>query len=261
MINLEQYLAKINITKKIPTLTYLNEIISAHQKSISFNNLAVYFRPGEILDLELAALFSKVILEGKGGYCFENNKVFYYLLKKIGFEVEAKAARVIYDNPGDVPRTHRTTVVTIDGKKYLADVGFGKDVPRQAVPIGVKRENGGHQVIVDGSLYRHQLLKEEKIINLYTFDDGHYLESDFKVGNYYTNTHPDSKFVKELIVVRTAGELVEFINGKTYSRIVNNVRENKEISNQEEFAVYLERFGIFETYDFSKLSENFPSGI
>jgi N-hydroxyarylamine O-acetyltransferase len=135
-MNIDQYLKKLNIEKKAPTLDYLNEIIASHQKTISFNNLAVFFRPGQILNLELGPLFDKVIVRGNGGYCFENNKVFYYLLKDLGFEVEAKAARVLYNNPGDVPRTHRTTIVRIGDGRYLADVGFGRDVPTSAIKIG-----------------------------------------------------------------------------------------------------------------------------
>lgn len=251
-MNADQYLEKLKLPKKSPSLAYLNEIISAHQKIISFNNLAVFFNPGQILNLELGALFEKVILKGLGGYCFENNKVFFYLLKDLGFKVEARAARVIYDNPGDVPRTHRTMIVTLDGKRYLADVGFGKDVPREAILLG--RETAqGNRVIVDDDLYRHQLLKKDTIINLYTFDDGHYQESDFNVGNYYTNTHPDSKFVKELIVTRTEGDFVEFINGKTYTKIDNGIREDFEIKDQAEFQTLLRRFNIEQTYDFSKI--------
>ena len=251
-MNIDHYLNKLNLEKKSPSLEFLNQIISAHQKTISFNNLAVYFRPGQILNLDLGPLFEKVILKGEGGYCFENNKVFYYLLKELGFEVEAKAARVLYNNSGDVPRTHRTTIVRIEGERYLADVGFGRDVPPSAIKIGNSKETG-HQVVIQDDLYRHQLIKGDALIDLYTFDDGHYQESDFTLGNYYTNTHPDSKFVKELIVSRVDQDFMEFISGRTYSRIENGKRIDSEIKDQNEFQSYLKRFGIVQTYDFSKV--------
>jgi len=249
-MNIDHYLKKLNLEKKSPSLEFLNQIISAHQKIISFNNLSVFFRPGKILNLELEPLFEKVVLRGEGGYCFENNKVFYYLLKDLGFEVAARAARVIYNNPGDVPRTHRTTIVTIDGERFLADVGFGRDVPPSAIKIG-STQDSGNQVIVKDGLYRHQLIKDDVAIDLYTFDDGYYQESDFNLGNYYTNTHPDSKFVKELIVTRIDQDLVEFISGRTYTRIEKGARVDSEIKNQAEFQIILKRFGIEITYDFS----------
>lgn len=253
-MNIDQYLNRLNLQSHRPSLKFLNEILSSHQKIISFNNLAVFYKPGQILNLDLEALFEKVIMRGEGGYCFENNKVLYYLLEGLGFKVERKSARVIYDKTGDVPRTHRTTVVTIDGQRFLADVGFGRDVPPRAIPIGLKQTSGYHVVAKD-DLYHLQLFKGESIINLYTFDDGHYQESDFTVANYFTNTHPDSKFVKELIVSRKDQDFIEFMSGKTYSRIENDKRDNFEIQNQEEFQFYLKKFGIEHPYDFSKLSD------
>lgn len=252
-MNIDLYLKKIQVEKKTPSLKFLNEIITAHQRTISFNNLAVFFNPGKILNLELEPLFEKVILRGEGGYCFENNKVFYYLLKNLGFEVEAKAARVLYNNTGDVPRTHRTTIVSLEGKRFLADVGFGRDVPPQALEIGAKASLG-HQVVIKDNLYQHQLLKNDTLIDLYTFDDGHYQESDFNLGNYYTNTHPDSKFTKELMVVRHDKEFLEFISGKTYTRVRSGERQEFEIKNQDEFQKYLGKFGIERNYEFARLN-------
>lgn len=251
-INVIPYLDKIGLKIQKPSLAYLNDIIEAHQKTISFNNIAVYFHPGRILNLELDELIDKVIIRGEGGYCFENNKVFYYLLQNLGFEVESKAARVIYDRSGDVPRTHRTTVVTIEEKKYLVDVGFGKDAPPYAVPFGEEKSEG-YQVIIKGETYFHQLVKKDSVVNLFQFDDATFLESDFTIANYYTNTHPHSKFVRELIVVRKDQSVIEFINGRTFSRIHGGKREDIVITNQQDFDIYLKKFGINQSYDFNRL--------
>lgn len=247
-MNVEKYLKVIDVELHKPSFDYLNELLRAHQKTISFNNLAVFYHPGKILNLEIDELFEKVIIRGEGGYCFENNKMFYHLLKGLGFTVEAKAARVIYDKTGDVPRTHRTTIVTIGDRRYLADVGFGKDVPPKAVPLD-DAETTGHHVIIR----EHDYLLKNKNINLYVFDDGTYQESDFVVANFYTNTHPDSKFVKELIVTRRDGEDIEFINGKTYTQIKNEVRQNFEIRSQSEFDTCLKRFNIIKSFNFGRL--------
>lgn len=246
-MNIDLYLSKLGLTVQKPSLSYLNDIIASHQKTISFNNLAVFYNPGKILNLDLDPLFEKVVVRNEGGYCFENNKTFFYLLKELGFDVEAKSARVIYDKTGDVPRTHRTTVVTIEGKRYLTDVGFGKDVPPEAIPVGL-HQTSGHQVIEKDGLYYHQLLKNDTTINLYTFDDGHYQESDFTLANYYTNTHPDSKFVKELIVSRKESGLIEFISGNTYTIIENQIRKDFDIKTQVDFDFYLKKFGINKSF-------------
>lgn len=251
------YLEKLKLKSQGPSLGFLNEIIAAHQKIITFNNLAVFYRPQEILNLEIGPLFEKVILRGEGGYCFENNKVFYHLLKSLGFEVEAKLARVIYDREErDAPRTHRTTIVTIEGEKYIADVGFGRDAPPIAIPFNSFHQSENYQLTRKDNSYVLQLLKGSSIINLYSFDDGIYLEPDFNVANYYTNTHPSSKFTKELIIARMDQGVIEFINGKVYSRIEKGERENREIMNQQDFDSYLQRFDIIKRYEFSLLENS-----
>ena len=253
-MNIDLYLEKLKLKKKAPTLEYLNELISAHQAVISFNNLAVFFYPGKILDLELAPLFEKVVLTNGGGYCHENNKVFYYLLKDLGFSVEAKLARVILDRDGDLPRSHRTTIVSIKNERFLADVGFGRHTPNKAVPL--KEDSSGTNYIVKtNGLYTLKLNKEDSYKKLYTFDDGNYQESDFDMSNYFTNTHPSSKFTKELIVTRNDYGVVELISGKIYSRIENNQRVNFEIKNQEEFQAHLRKFGVDAAYDFTKIQQ------
>ena len=249
-MNIEVYLKKLNIKSQKPSLEFLNELIKAHQSAISFNNLAVFFNPGKILNLNLDELFEKVVVRGEGGYCFENNKIMYYVLLSLGFEVEPKAGRVIYDKVGDIPRTHRTNVVTVGGLRYLVDVGFGKDVPPTAIPIG-QNKTEGHHVILRDNRYLLQFMKKEVVINLYAFDDCRYEESDFTVANYYTNTHPDSKFVKELIVTRRDPDVIEIINGKIYSHIQGANRKDIEIKTQEEFEHYLSKFGITRKYEFT----------
>lgn len=254
-MNADLYLEKLNLQRKTPTLEYLNELISSHQAVISFNNIAVFLNPGKILNLELGPLFEKVIATGAGGYCHENNKVFYYLLKELGFNVEAKLARVILDRKGDLPRSHRTTIVTINEERFLADVGFGRHTPVHAVSLHTDFSKLNH-VVKNNSLYTLKLKKDDTTIDLYTFDDGNYQESDFDVSNYFTNTHPDSKFTKELIITKNDRGVQELFNGRVYSRIENNQRVNVEVKTQEEFESYLKRFGIETFFDFSKLMAN-----
>lgn len=251
-MNIDQYLGVLGVEKREPSLGFLNDLIKAHLKNISFNNLAVYYKPGQILDLELDALFEKVVLNREGGYCFENNKVFFYLLKNLGFEVTPFAARVLYGQSGDIPRTHRMTVVFLNGKRYLADVGFGRFTPPLAVPL--ESENSGlFSIEKREDNYLLQVQKDNEKFPLYTFDEGHYQESDFSVANYYTNTHPNSKFVKSLILSRQEDGVVELINGKTYSRITGEGREDVEITGSEEFSSILKKFGLQKNFDFNKL--------
>lgn len=247
------YLQRLGINSKSPSLDFLNEIIHAHQRTISFNNLAVFFNRDQLLNLELEPLFEKVVYRGEGGYCFENNKVFFYLLKELGFSVEPRAARVILNKTGDIPRTHRLTLVTLEEKRFLADVGFGRHAPTQAVQLEAAPRLGFHVPMIKGQ-YSLTQIKDGQEIPLYVFDEGTHQESDFMVANHFTNTHPSSLFRRELMISRVDGDVTELIHNKTYSRIVKDVRDDVAITSQSEFQNYLLRFGITGEYDFSKLA-------
>src|SRR5690606_17659533 len=72
-------------------------------------------------------LEQKLVLSGRGGYCFEHNRLFGAVLESLGFDVTGLAARVLWERePGSVmPRTHMLLTVDVAGEPYIADVGFG----------------------------------------------------------------------------------------------------------------------------------------
>ena len=54
-------------------------------------------------------------------------------LKSMGFDVRALLGRVhITGTP--TGRGHQIELVTIEGKQWIADVGFGADTPRAPIP-------------------------------------------------------------------------------------------------------------------------------
>src|SRR3546814_16657432 len=77
----------------------------------------------------------------RGGYCFEQNGLFLRVLQAIGFAAEGLIGRVRWMMPDDAPpspRSHMVVRVTIDGRSWLAAVGFGAAVPPQ--PLAMDRE-------------------------------------------------------------------------------------------------------------------------
>jgi len=77
------------------------------------------------LDLSPAHLFDKIVLNRRGGYCFEINGFFYAVLTDLGYDCIPLAGRLLFNQPVFTGMRHRTTVVHIDGKRYLCDVGYG----------------------------------------------------------------------------------------------------------------------------------------
>lgn len=79
----ELYLKRLGTASR-PVLdkSYLDALVFAHQCRIPFENLDVYeyHRP---ISLGITDLYNKVILGGRGGYCFELNALFTRFLQSM----------------------------------------------------------------------------------------------------------------------------------------------------------------------------------
>lgn len=96
-----------------------------HLLSIPFENLDIHY--GTKIELELKNIFEKVVVEKRGGFCYELNSIFNDLLKAIGFKTFLISGRVFVNN--DIygqEFDHMAIIVKLEHKSYLVDVGFGK---------------------------------------------------------------------------------------------------------------------------------------
>ncbi len=220
----QKYLNDLDIGPSSKIYDQVNQIIQKHLTKMTFNNLYVLLNKGTTLSLDIDDLFEKIVDQKKGGYCFEQNKLLFHMLTEMGLKTRPQLARVLFNKKEDVPRDHRLTLVTIEGQEYLADVGFGPLTPSMLIPV-----NGSDTTCSNGNIYRvveiakdefHlELLKEDGYFVLYSFDRGSYADSDFKVANYYTNHHPESKFTRELVVSRILPSETFLLYQQTFSRI------------------------------------------
>lgn len=120
----DRYLERIGLDKR-PTADWdgLVTVLQAHQRSVPFENIDVCDF-GKALSLTPEDLFEKIVVKRRGGYCFELNGSFLYLLKSLGFEVTPCYCRSLRDGTlGGI--SHRGCLVYLDGKTYFTDVGYG----------------------------------------------------------------------------------------------------------------------------------------
>lgn len=208
-IDLDAYLQRIGY-RAAPAvdLDTLRALAIAHAAAIPFENLNPLL--GLPVSLDLAALERKLVRQGRGGYCFEHNLLFAAALRAIGFEVAGLIARVLWNQPEDAitAQTHMLLRVELGDESWLADVGFGSmtlagalrlqpDIaqPTALEPFRLLKHNGEWRMQAD---VRGQWL------TLYRFDLHPHDTIDYVVANHYVATHPDSQFVHNLIVARTA---------------------------------------------------------
>src|SRR5215469_6173957 len=125
-IDLEAYFRRIGYSgPRDPILDTLRGIHLRHALSMPFENLDPLL--GRTPRLDLPSLHRKLVLGGRGGYCFEQNLLLSHVLQTLGFHVVNLGARVVWNAPpGTVrPRTHMLLRVDLPGGPYIADVGFG----------------------------------------------------------------------------------------------------------------------------------------
>ncbi len=183
----------------------------AHFYSIPFENFDILLGRG--IDLDPRAVFNKLVLKNRGGYCFELNGLFLQALLSLGFTARALLARVHLTG---IPsgRGHQLQLISIDGRDWLAEVGFGGNSPRMPIPMEL-----GSPVTMDGQTVRLtnggdlgtmlQVLKDGEWKDLYSFELSHIVPGDIAYANHYTSTSPDTFFTFSRVAARpiTGGEI------------------------------------------------------
>src|SRR5262249_38276187 len=85
-----------------PALETLNRLIFAHAHAISYETLDIML--GRTPRLDVATLQSKMIVGGRGGYCFEQNMLFRAGLRSLGYKITSLQGRVVRGLAIDAPR-------------------------------------------------------------------------------------------------------------------------------------------------------------
>src|SRR5919204_4173614 len=123
-MNIELYLQRINYLGSLdPTAETLRALHVAHLLAVPFENLNIGM--GWPIVLDQAALFDKIVVRRRGGFCYELNGLFAALLRALGFGVTMLAARANGRDGLGPPFDH--LALRVDAPEpYLADVGFGR---------------------------------------------------------------------------------------------------------------------------------------
>ena len=108
-----------------PCLTNLTALQKQHSKAIPFEN--TYILKKLQIKLTKEWIYDKIINKSRGGVCFEVNYLFYLLLKDLGYDVKFLGGRVFQPPTGEPGHhnEHVLSMVTLDSKSYIVDVGFG----------------------------------------------------------------------------------------------------------------------------------------
>lgn len=228
--------------------TYLQDLArlqSLHMQHIPFENLDVIRKVPIYLNLE--SIYDKVVNKRRGGYCYELNGLFCWLLQQIGFDAKMISATVLKpDGTYAKSDTHAAILVQLD-TPYLVDAGFG-DSTISPIPLGGERhtDNSGTYSIEEVEPGLYQLVREndgeEKILYQFTLDEKQ-LE-DFHEGCVFNQISEQSSFTHDDIVTRATPEGRITLAGTSLTRTINGEKEKEQLTEAEKQKVLEEEFGI-----------------
>ena len=251
-MNIPAYLSRLNYTHSVkPDAETLHGLQLAHLLSIPFENLDIGLN--QPLQLSEEALWDKIILRKRGGFCYELNSLFAWLLKQIGFDVTYLNARVFNreGKPG-IDFDHLALLVRIpqDPTLWLADVGFG-DSFNEPLSLDVRDEQ------MQGlRSYRLEQTTEGYITwqknydgtweRQYFFDlQPHNFPDEYEAACLYHQTSPKSSFTRASIISRATPEGRISLEDGSLIITTNGQREERLVPDREEYQALLkEHFGV-----------------
>ena len=240
-IDLQAYLERIGLRQPVaPDLQTLRTIITAHVATIPFENLDPFL--GISPELDIASVQRKLVHDGRGGYCFEQNRLLSDALRAIGFQVTDLAARVLWGQPEDAitARTHMLLRVEVEGKLWLADCGFGGNTPTGPLQLVADVEQATpHEsfrlIRRDDGDWRLQLFAADAWQTLYRFNLQPHYPADYRVSNYWTSTNPDSHFVTGLTAARApAGRRLALRNRQFTEHVAGGTSTRRSLTTAAE---------------------------
>lgn len=252
-LDLDAYLARIGydigqdgeLAADLRTLTALHR---AHVAAVPFENLDVAL--GRQIPLDLKSLQAKLVERRRGGYCYEQNSLFAAALEQIGFQVAGRGARNRSRGTTLPPVTHALLAVTVEGEQWLADVGFGWQGPLEPVPLrdGARVEQGGWTFgigVEEEGVHVLRSLRPEGWQDLYAFAPQSLYPGDFTVMNHYSSSHPQSRFLGQVVVQQPSAGVRRALLRDSLSTVRTDGSTGERIVGVAELAATLEaEFGI-----------------
>jgi N-hydroxyarylamine O-acetyltransferase len=259
MFDLSAYLARVRLAAR-PACDSdgLAALQRAHRLAIPFESLGIALGRGIRIDSD--NVFSKLVTARRGGYCFEQNRLFLDALSALGFEARSLLARVWLAAEGTPPLTHTLSLVRIDGREWIADAGFGGSY---APPMLLA--DGAAATAPDGARFRltrdaahgWMLLRDGDPATTdgrdagtgwrpqFSFTTDTVFDSDLAMGNHWTSTHPASRFVQHRIVSLVLPDGLARMTNRDYRRWTAITDDAGEIADPHDYRTRLnEVFGI-----------------
>ncbi|HEY7974517.1 MAG TPA: arylamine N-acetyltransferase [Ktedonobacterales bacterium] len=245
-----------------PALPLLAALHEAHLLAVPFENLSIHY--GQPIILDEAALYDKIVRRRRGGFCYELNGLFAWLLRRLGYTVDLLSAEVAETDGFSAPFDHLTLRVRdldgSDGADWLADVGFGDSFRRPLRMLPGLAQDGA-----DGYDYRLRELSPWLMLERrdaappastlddldagwepqYRFTLRPHALSDFVERCDYQQTSPQSHFTQRRICSLALPDGRISLSDLRLITTIQGQREERMLGSEQEYrATLAQRFGV-----------------
>jgi N-hydroxyarylamine O-acetyltransferase len=249
-MSIKPYLNRLRVPQILaPSYHLLAALQQTHLVTVPFENLSVMRQERIVLDEPL--LVEKIVQRRRGGFCYELNGAFSWLLRQLGFAVTRISARVYNSTNGEFGPEfdHMALIVHLD-QDYLVDVGFG-DSARQpiALPAGEVEDVSGRYRIrpIDTSAAEYHLQRQVDGVwqAQYSFTTQPRQLTEYAPMCDYHQSSPQSHFTQRAIctIATATGRLSLSPDALTMTE--NGEKRRIPVTSPEEYQIVLHQyFGI-----------------
>lgn len=212
-MDIAAYLQRIGYSgSRVPNADTLRALHLAHLRAVPFENLDIHLR--RPISLHPERLFQKVVIERRGGFCYELNGLFAWLLRELGFEVQLLSAGVMgAGGEFGPPFDHMALAVTLE-ERWLADVGFGDSFVDPLLldsPTVQTQPNGTYHLVSDddGSRVLFRARRSEEPRPQYRIFPGTWSLPDYNEMCLFHQSSPLSPFTQKRVcsVLTSSGRI------------------------------------------------------
>jgi N-hydroxyarylamine O-acetyltransferase len=247
--DLEKYLTRIGLSKNLPANDEVLHLIHQHHiLHVPFENLDIHFRKPFTLDLN--DVHKKVVIDRRGGFCYELNLLFCWLLNELGFSAKTISARIVNDDGSLGPLFDHMCVHVCTTKQYLADVGYGDlFITPLEIRSGIQTDGRNFfRIDNEGDGFCLLMSTDEKDFQKkYVFSLHEVAPSNFEAISIEKQTHPNSYFVKNVVCTKATEQgrvtifndklIVRTPTGKVETPILDNHDLRTQLKNHFEIII------------------------
>jgi N-hydroxyarylamine O-acetyltransferase len=250
VMNINTYLQRIGYKGSLePTLETLRTIHRQHLLTIPYENLDIHL--GRTLELNEERFFEKIVVEKRGGWCYEMNGLLAWGLRELGFNVQYLSGAVNREKNGAKAEGNHLVLLIYLEQSYLADVGFGDGI-LEPLPL---QEGEYKQDFLEFRLSQDYVAKDGGRWVFHNHPEGgaksfdftltpHQL-SDFANQCHTQQTSPNSGFVQGTVCQIFTPEGIVTLRGAVLKIITKDGVTHRIIDSEKEYQrILYQTFGL-----------------